>query len=91
MAKRKRPHPVVDEIRSVLKTSPFLGMIIHTSDGESFRVSHPDYLMIGPTGEFVHCYDDDQHPHFLNVRQIVSIEPARPKKSPPASRAGGRG
>ena len=78
--KQKTPQPVVEEIRSMLKTAPFQGFVIHTSDGDSFRISHQDYVMIAPTGEFVHCYDDDQHPHFLNVRQIVSIEPTRAKK-----------
>lgn len=90
MAKR-RPLPIVEMLRSLLREAPFVGIIVRTSDGESFRISHPEYVLIGPQGDLVTCYDDDQHPHHLNGRQIVSVEPDRPKKQPPTSRSGGRG
>ena len=78
MAKRHEP-PIIDGLRKMLRTAPFVGIIVHTSDGEKFRISHPDYALIGPRGDLLTCYDDDQHLHMLNPRQIVSIEPARSK------------
>ena len=77
----KQTQAFAERLRVIKKTVPFARHVVRTSDGESFGLSRPDWMLIDPRGERFFCYDNKERPHHLNVRQIVSIEPAKPKKS----------
>jgi hypothetical protein len=82
MAKKKRPElPIVAEIRAMLRQAPFVGLVIHLSDGSKIRVVHQDYIYLAPNGVTVHVYDEEQHPFILNARQIVGVTATRGKKA----------
>ena len=82
MAKKKPKEdlPIVEQIRARLRIAPFHGLLVKTSDGETIRVIHQDYIFIEPNGRVVLVYDEDQHPYILNASQIVAVTPVRPKR-----------
>lgn len=79
--KRKADLPIIKEVRDLLRVAPFTGLVLRTSDGQSIRVIHQDYIFIAPNHETLHVYDEDQHLHIINGRQLVSVTPARSKKA----------
>lgn len=82
MAKKKPTPdlPIVAQIRERLRVAPFHGLDVKTSDGETIRVIHQDYIFIEPNGQVVLVYDEEQVPYILNARQIVAVTPVRPRK-----------
>ena len=67
----------VDALRNILTTQPFLPFLVKTSDGDTFRVVHPDFAMISPLETEVIFYDKDGHFHVVAMDHIVSLEPVR--------------
>ena len=73
----------VTGLRSILNAQPFQPFVVKTTDGDTFRVSHPDFTMISPVDTEVIFYDKDGHFHIVAMNHIVSLEPVReqPKKA----------
>ncbi|MEM6562113.1 MAG: hypothetical protein AAF656_10965 [Planctomycetota bacterium] len=66
--------------RTHLKTHPFVEFDVKTTDGDTFRVFHPDFAMISPGEDVVIFFDRDNHSRYVDVDHIVSIEPVKPPK-----------
>jgi hypothetical protein len=80
MAKRRETQ-ISTALRKLITAQPFLPFDIKTSQDGTFHVFHPDYCMISPTGKTAVIYErEDDGPTFVNTRQIVSMEPQRPRK-----------
>jgi hypothetical protein len=78
MAKKNRVLSMAIELRKFMHASPFSPFHIKTTDGDTFTVAHPDFIMISPMGDTAVLYPKEEQGHrALNLRQIVSMEPVR--------------
>ena len=78
MANRKRELSVTKELRHFMHAAPFVPFHIKTTDGDTFTVDHPDFVMISPRGDMAGIYARGEEAHrVLNLRQVVSLEPVR--------------
>ena len=73
----------VAAVRNIIKAQPFQPFVVKTTDGDTFRVHHPDFAMISPIETEVIFYDKDGHFHIVAINHIVSVEPIKeqPKKA----------
>jgi hypothetical protein len=78
MSKKKQELGVTEELRKFMHAAPFAPFRIKTTDGDTFTVDHPDFVMISPRGDTAILYAREEvgH-HVLNLRQVVSMEPIR--------------
>ena len=44
----------IQKVRSLLNATPFQPFIVHTPDGRSFFVPHPEFAMLSGTGRLLH-------------------------------------
>jgi hypothetical protein len=66
---------------------PFKPFRIKTTDGDTFTVLHPDFVMISPRGDMAALYPkEEEGHHVLNLRQIVSMELVRNGTKKPGKR-----
>lgn len=75
-----------EAFRNELKKVPFQQFDIKTTDGDTFRVIHPDYAMVSPDGETVIAFEQGSHYRVVSMQHVVSLEPVRQ----PPSRKGKR-
>lgn len=68
---------MTDTIRLFMNAEPFKPFVIKTSDGNQYRVKHPDYVAISPKGGRVTVYVDDETGAMLTALHIVAVEPQR--------------
>ncbi len=70
----------LDQLRNLLKTSPFRPFVIHLADGREFRVHHPDFLSISPTGRTIIVYPQPDSDAFSILDKLLvtelAVEPA---------------
>ena len=75
---------IANEIRNLQHAEPFEPYTIHTSDGKSLYVKHPDYCLITPGGETVYVYSTETVREIVAARNITRVAPgarkARPRK-----------
>ena len=76
--RKKRELGVTEELRKFMDAAPFTAFHIKTTDGDTFTVTHPDFIMISPGGDMAVLYPREEPGHrVLNLRQVVSMEPVR--------------
>ena len=86
MAKRAELE-VTTELRKLMHAAPFLHFKIKTTDGDTFTITHSDFLMISPGGTTAIFYPKEEAGHHvLNLRQIVSVETMRNGHKKPGRR-----
>ena len=87
MAENKRELGVTEELRRLMHAAPFLPIRIRTTDGDTFTVAHPDFIMISPRGDMAIFYPKEEPGHHVvNLRQIVSMEQVRNGSRKPGRR-----
>ncbi|MEM1011668.1 MAG: hypothetical protein AAGI46_05540 [Planctomycetota bacterium] len=69
-----------ESLRQELKKEPFQQLDIKTSDGDTFRIVHPDFALITPTGSAVYIFDKDDHYRVVDLAHVVTVEPVKPPK-----------
>jgi hypothetical protein len=64
----------LEKIRSLLRASPFQSFDVHTPDGRTFHVPHPDFAMLSGTGRLLHVarHESDQE-DIIDVALITDI------------------
>ena len=78
MAIQRRELEVTVELRKLMHAAPFFPFRIKTTDGDTFTITHPDFLMISPRATTAVFYPkEEEGHHVLNLRQIVSMEAMR--------------
>jgi hypothetical protein len=73
----------------VIKGQPFRPFILRLADGRSYTVSHPEFVMIAPSGMELVFVGDDEGIHMIYVPLIVEIE--FPSSQPAQPGRGGNG
>jgi hypothetical protein len=64
---------VLASMREFNRAVPFKPYEIRMASGESFKVPHPDFVLISPKGSFVVFVDATEHPHHLSTLLIESV------------------
>jgi hypothetical protein len=87
MPRKQRGLDVTMELRRLMHAAPFVPFRIKTTDGDTFTIMHPDFLMISPRGTTALFYPkEEEGHHVLNLRQIVSMEQIRNGSKRPGRR-----
>ncbi len=68
---------MTDEVRKRTNAVPFLPFLIKTSDGNQYRVKHPDYVAISPKGGRIVVFADEEATTTISALHIVAVEPRR--------------
>ncbi|MGB7156541.1 MAG: hypothetical protein WBD40_00660 [Tepidisphaeraceae bacterium] len=80
MAKQRYKLGIYEEIGEMMHAEPFQPFEIRTSDGDTILIIHPDFIARSPIGDTVIVYEKNStHHRVVNLRQVVTIEPSRPK------------
>ena len=64
----------VEQLKSVQHAQPFRPFTIHTGDGRSFFVKHPDFLSRSPSGRTIIVHADDESFSILDMLLITELE-----------------
>ena len=62
------------QLRDLQQAKPFRPFTMHMADGRSFQVSHPEFLLVAPSGRTAVLYDQDDHLNILDVMLMTGIE-----------------
>jgi hypothetical protein len=71
----------VEQLVSTMHAQPFRPFTIHTGDGRSFLVKHPDFIARSPSGRTVIVYGDDESHSIVDMLLVTELEihpPAKP-------------
>jgi len=80
---KKQQKPMLEmavRLGEFMQATPFEPFEIRTTDGDTITVIHRDFVSRSPSGETAAVFEKDGHMRLLNVRQVVTIAQARPKK-----------
>jgi hypothetical protein len=71
---------VAEELRASLKQQPFEPFRLVMTDGESYRIPHPDLLMVGRRTAIVGLVGDESQEYFdrsvkVDLAHIIRLEP----------------
>ncbi len=83
MAKRTSRLGIYEELGAMMRAAPFRPFEIRTADGDTIQVVHPDFVARSPLGDTAIIYDREGHHRVINLHQVVTMEPTRPKGGPP--------
>jgi hypothetical protein len=70
----------------MLRSQPFRQFLVKTTDGDTFKVFHPDFALVTPSGKEVLVVDRDDHHRWVAMNHIVSMEPVRNGSRKPGRR-----
>jgi hypothetical protein len=72
----------IDDVRELWKAQPFEPFIIHTTDGRSFPVPHPDFLSIVGHGRKIVIDSMVNHSYsIVDPMLVTSLEVPNPDSS----------
>ena len=76
-AQREHVHraDMTDDVRKHTHAVPFVPFLIKTSDGQQYRVKHPDYVAFSPKGGRIVVFADEEATTTLSALHIVAVEP----------------
>jgi hypothetical protein len=78
MVKKKQTPAVAEKLRDLKHAVPFQPFRIKTASGETFTLTRAERFMISPLGSEAMFYPkEDGSLHWLDLEQVVAIEPAR--------------
>jgi len=60
-----------DALKNLVYAAPFRAFTIHTQDGRSVPVPHPDFISISPTGRAAVVHTDGEKFEIIQVSQIA--------------------
>ena len=66
-----------EKLREMLRLQPFRPFLVKTTDGDTFRVEHPNFASITPSGREVIIFEKDDHYRWVAMGHIVTLEPIR--------------
>ena len=72
----------LDAIRTCCTARPFRPFTVHLSDGRSFPVAHPDFLIVAPNSTTVIVFHEAGGFDILDPAQITGIALPRPPSRP---------
>jgi hypothetical protein len=74
------------KVREMLHAVPFRPFLVKTTDGDTFKVEHPEFALVSPSNRDVVIFDRDGHFRLVATSHIVSMEPQRNGSRKPGKR-----
>ena len=74
-------------IKEFIHASPFVPFTIHTGNGRSICIPHPEFVAISPTGRNVFVFHKDDNFQVIDTFLITSVETKRKAKPRGKSKA----
>jgi hypothetical protein len=70
---------IKEKVRELIHATPFVPFYIHTANGKSVFVHHPDFIFAAPSGgPDIVVEEANGRWHLINVMLITSLEKAPP-------------
>ncbi len=66
---------VIASIRALNRAVPSVPYEVRMNGGETYVVTHPDFISISPRGSFVVIIDKHDRPHHLSALLIERVSP----------------
>jgi hypothetical protein len=63
-----------EQLKTTLRQQPFRPFIIRMADGRSFQVSHPDWMMVSPTGRTAILFEPDDSYSIVDLMLMNELE-----------------
>jgi hypothetical protein len=63
----------IEEIRNYLRAEPFRPFLVRVADGREYRVDHPEFMAISPSGRSVAVYGHDDLADIIDTLMITSL------------------
>jgi hypothetical protein len=63
-----------EQLKTTLRQQPFRPFIIRMVDGRSFHVSHPDWVMVSPTGRTAILFEPDDSYSIVDLMLMNELE-----------------
>ncbi len=75
----------IQQLKAAHRAVPFRPFTVHMTDGRSFRVPHPDFLFMSPTGRTVIICEEGEAEDFsiLDLLLMTEIEWSQASTSRP--------
>ena len=67
------------ELKSTIRQQPFRPFTIRMVDGRSFRVTHPDFVMVSPTGRTAIIFEPDDSYSVVDLMLMNELDVPPPK------------
>ena len=64
---------MADSIREALDASPFQPFKIRLANGREYKVKHPDYAMLSPTGRSMMVYTVGDRAAAINLSMVTEV------------------
>jgi hypothetical protein len=64
----------VQQLRAAQRAAPFKPFTIRMADGRSFRIPHPDFLAMSPTGRTAFIFEADDETHIVDLLLMTELE-----------------
>ena len=71
----------IQQLRAAHQATPFQPFTVHMADGRAFRVPHPDFLSMSPTGRTVIIYQEDDEFSILDLLLMTEIQMTQAESS----------
>ena len=63
---------ITEEIKKLLRATPFRPFTVHLADGSVLPVNHPDFAFVSPNGMLVFIFIGNEN-HHVTGHQIVKV------------------
>ena len=64
---------MADSIREALDASPFRPFVVRLANGREYKVKHPDYAMLSPTGRSMMVYTVGDRAAAINLSMVTEV------------------
>jgi len=75
----ENPAMTSEQLRATIRQHPFRPFIIRTVDARSFTVSHPDFMMVSPTGRTAILFEPDDSSSIVDLMLMNELDVSAPK------------
>jgi hypothetical protein len=70
-----------DQFRSALRAKPFRAFDVHTGSGESYRISHPEGVLVSDSGRTIVTLVDGEFPAIIDMESVTEVIIGRPGRT----------
>ena len=64
---------MADSIREALDASPFQPFVVRLANGREYKVKHPDYAMLSPTGRSMMVYTVGDRAAAIDLSMVTEV------------------
>ena len=68
-----------EQLKATIRQQPFRPFTIRMVDGRSFAVTHPDFVIVSPTGRTAIVFEPDDSYSVVELRRMKELDVPAPK------------